>query len=107
MTLTLPFEVAPWNNPLNFDGWQIFRVGTCQGQWRACEGAYEILGIINEQPGNGHFQETMRWFEQSCQRDGYDFRIREVWNKDLAAKLLKHGFVPEEGTADMVKRKFE
>lgn len=102
MIPSLPFEVSPWNHPLNFEGWLVFRVGTCHGQWRSLEDAYEILGIINDQPGNGHFQETMRWFEQSCLRDGYVFRIREVWNKELAAKLVKHGFVAEDN--DMIKR---
>lgn len=87
-----PFEVAPWLNPLNTDGWQLFRVGTCEGQWRSTAGTYEILSVVNDQPGNGHFAITMEYFEVSCKRDGKAFVIREVWNDRLAGHLLKKGF---------------
>jgi len=99
-TPTIPFEVAPWEVS---DDWQRFRVGTCMGLWRCTADAYEILAVDNLQPGNGHFRETMLWFEQSCKRDSKALHIREVWNKELAAKLLKHGFTYGQGD-DMVKR---
>jgi len=88
-----PFEVAPWNNPLNTDGWQLFRVGTCNGQWRSTPTAYEILSVVNDDPGNGHFAILMEYFEASCKRDKRDFIIREVWNKRLQKHLGKLGFL--------------
>jgi hypothetical protein len=100
---TIPFESRPWDSPINDEGWQEFRVGTCRGQWRATPDSYELLGIKNHTPGNGHFQQAMIWFEQSCIRDKRYLRIREVWNKNLAAKLVKHGFTFAQGD-DMVKR---
>lgn len=101
--ISLPFESRPWDSPLNTEGWQEFRVGTCRGQWRSTPDSYELLGIKNHTPGNGHFREAMLWFEQSCIRDGKILRIREVWNADLAGKLLKHGFTYARGD-DMIKR---
>ncbi len=87
-----PFEVAPWRHPLNTDGWQLFRVGTCNGQWRATATAYQILSIINDQPGNGNFHHTLKYFEESCRRDNRDLEILEVDNLRLQGHLLKIGF---------------
>lgn len=93
MTTTRPpFLSRPWINPLNDMGWQDGRVGTCCFQWRATDVAYEILTIINDVPGNGDFGHTLDWFYESCQRDKRVLIIREIWNKRLAAHLLKRGF---------------
>lgn len=100
-----PFEVAPWNNPLNDGGWQLFRVGTCNGQWRATPDAYEILSVINDEPGNGHFAVLMEYFEISCKRDNKDFIILEVWNKQLRKHLGKNGFTCYSG--DNFKKSFK
>jgi hypothetical protein len=51
--------------------------------------AYELLAIVNQQPGNGHFREAMQWFEQSCRRDHKRLIIRECWNLRLAWMLWK------------------
>lgn len=69
-----------------------FRVGTCEGLWRATETHYEILAVVNKQKGNGHFKRALWWFEQSCRRDGRKFLIREVWNPWLAYKCWKNGY---------------
>jgi hypothetical protein len=76
----------------NWDGWRNFRVGTCTGLWRDAEGAYEILSIINRNPGNKHVEAVFWHFYQSCKRDKRNFIIREVMNPGLAAKLIKLGF---------------
>lgn len=87
------FEVSTWNNPFNDQGWLLYRVGTVSGQWRSVPGAYEILSFVNDNPGNGDFGHTMDWFEESCKRDGYNLRIREVSNKRLRKHLVeKRGF---------------
>jgi hypothetical protein len=92
----LPFEVAEWEwNGLSGDNWQRFRVGTCEGIWRCQDDAYEILAIDNKVKGNGHFEDVLQWFYNSCIRDKKNFKIREVWNQKLKAHLInKRGFKP-------------
>lgn len=103
-THNLDFLYAHWNNPLNTEGWQLFKIGTCNGQWRATVTCYEILSVINDQPGNGHFDDVLEWFGNSCKRDKRDFRILEVWNTRLAAHLVnKRGFTLQ-GKDNYIKR---
>jgi hypothetical protein len=104
--MTLEFFSRYWDSPFNQDGWQEFRVGSCRGQWRSTPDSYELNGIKNNTPGNGHFREVMLWFEASCKRDKKYLRIRNVWNKELAGKLVRRGFTYAAGD-DMVKRKFD
>lgn len=99
----LPFLSAHWNHWGNSEGWQVFKIGTCNGQWMATEKTYDILTVINDQPGNGHFTDVLEWFEQSCKRDKKALRILEVWNKDFAFHLVsKKGFTYQSGD-DLVK----
>ncbi len=86
----LPFEVADWEHSPNF---KRFRIGSCEGLWCSNERAYGILAITNNAPGNGHFEDVMQWFENSCRRDKKSFMFLEVWNKRLKKKLIeKYGF---------------
>jgi len=103
-THDLPFLSCHWNNSFNTEGWQLFKIGTCNGQWIATADSYDILSVINEQPGNGHFEDVLQWFENSCKRDGKAFRILEVWNKRLAIHLVeKRGFTYQSDD-DLIKR---
>lgn len=103
-THNLPFLSAHWNNPFNTDGWQVFKVGTCHGQWVSTPETYDILSVINWQPGNGHFEDVLEWFEHACRRDARSLRILEVWNKDFAKHLIeKRGFVYQAGD-NLIKR---
>lgn len=70
----------------------LFRVGTCEGLWRGTDTHYEILAVVNKEKGNGHFRQTMEWFEDSCRRDGRKMLVREVWNPRLALMLRRNGF---------------
>jgi hypothetical protein len=89
----LPFLSRHWDNPFNTDGWQEFLIGTCRGQWISTDTSYDILTVINDSPGNGHFKDVLEWFEQSCKRDKKAFRILEVWNDGLAKHpVTKQGF---------------
>jgi hypothetical protein len=88
---SLPFEST---ETFYIDDWLCFRVGTCHGLWRSTDDAYEILAIKNNKQGNGHFDETLQWFESSCRRDGKKLRLYELWNKQLERHLIeKRGFV--------------
>lgn len=99
-THSLPFLSAPWHRD---PAWQVFKIGTCNGQWRATRDAYEILTIVNDDPGNGHLADVFEWFENSCKRDNKSLRVREVWNKKFLKYLIrKRGFVRERGD-DVIK----
>lgn len=61
-THNLPFEIAPWVTP----DFERFRIGTCTGVYGFHGENYAILGIINDTKGNGHFQDVLDWFYNSC-----------------------------------------
>lgn len=85
----LAFEVAPY--PYNIDNqtqWMCFRVGTCEGLWGSTKESYDILAIVNYQHGNGHFNDVLQWFQQSCCRDKKTLRILEVWNSKFKNHLI-------------------
>jgi hypothetical protein len=103
-THKLDFLSSEWPYLMNTDGWHLYKVGTCNGQWRSTLDAYEILSVINDKPGNGHFNDIMEWFENSCKRDKRILRIREVWNKELHTHMLtKRGFEVESG-GNLIKK---
>ncbi len=91
----LLFEVAPFE--LNIDKerpWMKFRVGTCEGLWRTTKTSYDILAIINTNPGNGHLNDLLQWFEYSCKRDKRSLKVLEIWNSRLKKHLIeKRGFL--------------
>jgi len=100
----LDFECAPY--PYSIDKaneWYCFRVGTCEGLWCAKDDSYDILAITNKEQGNGHFNDVLQWFEQSCKRDNKSLRILEVWNEKFKAHLIdKRGFT-DVGSDNLVK----
>lgn len=92
----LDFEIAEWvpliNMPLAKEFFR-FRVGTCSGLWRSTKDSYDILAIDNKNPGNGHFDDVLEWFIQSCKRDKKVLRVLEIWNKNFKKHLIeKRGF---------------
>jgi hypothetical protein len=96
-THRLDFEACPWESMGGVDDNYVkFRIGTCEGLWSATETTFDILAITNSQPGNGHFEDVLQWFEHACKRDKKNLRILEVWNKELKMHLIKkRGFNPE------------
>lgn len=87
----LPFEIADWNPLPGFPAtkeFMRFRVGSCDGLWRSTKESYDILAITNDNKGNGHFNDVLQWFEQSCRRDKKVLRILEVWNKRFKRHLI-------------------
>lgn len=86
----LAFESSLWHRS---DDFMLFRIGTCHGTWRSTPVSYDILNIINEEPGNGHFEDVLQWFEYSCRRDGKALRILEILQKRFQDHLVnKRGF---------------
>ncbi len=91
-THALDFSTRPWSrNP----EWTDFQVGTCAGLYRATPEAFEILSIVNSEPGNGHFEDVLEWFEHSCRRDKKVLRFLEMMNEGFERHLIqKRGFKP-------------
>lgn len=64
---------------------------------------YEIVAIINSSPGNGHFEDVLEWFENSCRRDNKSLRFCEVWNQNFMKHLKENrGFIAQ-GRNNLVK----
>lgn len=103
----LDFEVADWNPLPGFPPakeFKRFRVGTCHGLWTVTEDSYDILAINNDKPGNGHLEDVLEWFEQSCKRDKRTLRVLEIMNRKFADHLVnKRGFTWERGD-NLIKR---
>lgn len=105
-THNLPFEAAPWDPTFAEFFPQLlaiimrikepivaFRVGTCDGIYTVRDNAYQIIAIQNSEPGNGHFEDVLQWFENSCKRDKKNLMFMEIMNADFGRHLcLKRGF---------------
>lgn len=71
-----------------------FRVGTITGLWISISHCYVILSLINSSPGNGHFDDVLEWFENSCKRDDKNLLILKCMNVAFYRHLLlKRGFM--------------
>jgi hypothetical protein len=103
-THNLIFYSAYWQNPFNLDHWQVFKIGTCKGQWVATDDSYDIISILNECPGNGHFDDVLEWFENSAKRDHKKLRILSVENKRLASHLVKKRGFTYQRDNNLIKR---
>lgn len=92
---------GPWKrDPM----WQHYKIGTCYGLWRSKKKSVEILSVLNDDPGNGHLQDVLEWFEHGCKRDGKFLLIKEFFlNPAFKEHLIKkRGFKPE-GKDDVIK----
>lgn len=68
---------------------------TCEGLYKSSPTSFDILAITNSVPGNGHFEDVLEWFYNSCRRDQKDLVILEVWNSELKRHLIhKRKFKP-------------
>ena len=90
------FLARPWHL-----GWTQFIVGSVHGLYRAKDRKYQILAVVNTLGGNGHFERTLKWFEDSARRDGYGLSFLEVSNPKLLKRLSDMGFVGD--AKEMVK----
>lgn len=99
-THDLSFEAAEWElskwgmTELMGSEFKRFRIGTCSGLWQSTDKSYDILAIDNSKRGNGHFDDVLEWFENSCKRDKKHLMFLEVWNEKLMKHLIeKRGFI--------------
>lgn len=98
-THNLDFLCAAYDNPLEAMGikdeftWIRFKVGTCHGLWAANDKSFLILAVENDEKGNGHFNDVLEWFEQSCKRENKTLIFVEVMNTKFKQYLMnKQGF---------------
>lgn len=91
-THSLDFLSCDWPRDPNI---QMFKIGSCEGLWYCHEETYVILSVINDEPGNGHFDDVFEWFEFSAKRDGYRLMVQHIMNSRFYHHLTsKRGFVP-------------
>lgn len=103
-THDLPFLSKRWDSAFNFDGLQEFKIGTCIGQWTSTKETYDIISIVNDQPGNGHLEDVFEWFENSCKRDKRSLRVLACMNNKFEKHLVyKRGFTYQTDH-DLIKR---
>ena len=90
-THKLDFLACQWHiNPLM----TCFKVGTCNGLFDSNKASYNLVAIINEKPNNGHFEDVLEWFEQSCRRDKKSLKVVAIQNQKFQEHLIqKRGFV--------------
>ena len=81
------FLEKPWKF-----GWREFIVGSCKGIYKTENQEYQILAIHNSKGGNGCFERTLKWFEDSAKRDKYALCFLEVENPKLLSRLSLLGF---------------
>lgn len=98
-THKLEFFAAAWADP----EFTCFKIGTCQGLYVSTSETYDIIAVVNNEPGNGHFQDVIDWFENSCLRDKKSLRFMEMMNDEFRKHLvLKRGYKPE-GENNLIK----
>lgn len=72
-----------------------FKVGTCHGLYSANKDSFEIIAVMNDEPGNGHLTDVLEWFEASAKRDKKALKVVELWNEGFYHHLVnKRGFKP-------------
>jgi len=85
----------PNDDPYPNIPWAVFKVGTCHGQYRKTPEAYEILSVVNDNPGNGHLGDVFEWFEYACRRSRLPLRMLRFTNIPFMKHLIaKRGFCP-------------
>jgi len=104
-THALGFEAAPYPSFFEDEKWNRYRVGTIEGLWNFDESNYLILSFVNSEPGNGHLDDVLEWFEYSAKRDGKSLKILSTYNARFYRHLIaKRGFKPVKGKDyDLIK----
>ncbi len=73
---------------------QLYKVGTCEGQWGSTGDSLFILSVLNKDPGNGHLDDLFEWFEYSAKEHSMNLMVLECENERFYDHLLsKRGFI--------------
>lgn len=96
----LQFEERP--NP-RYKGHREYKVGTIHGIYFNTHTSLNITAVFNDEPGNGHFEDLLQWFERSCKREKMNLVFMHCDNLKFKEHLLnKRGFLPMPGTVNNV-----
>lgn len=91
-THNLEFLAAPFEYDPNLVR---FKIGTCHGLYGFNDKEYELIAIMNDEPGNGHLDDVFEYFENSAKRDKRALKVCEIWNEGFFKHLVsKRGFTP-------------
>lgn len=69
--------------------WTEFDIGTCNGYFGDTKYICELFMIGNKEKGNGHFDATLKWFENKCKLENKNFLISHIENDRLLQHLIK------------------
>ena len=83
--------------------WNLFRMGTMHGQWRETPDHIEILSLSNDSPGNGEFDQLMRYFEDKCIEVQKNLKILCIWNDRFYLHLIHRRGFEKQGKQNVVK----
>lgn len=100
-THKLDFMACPW--PVNPE-FIAFKIGTCEGIYESTDKTYDIIAVVNDTPGNGHFEDVLEWFYNSCRRDKKSLRFMEIMNDKFGKHLLKKRRFKKEGENNLIKK---
>lgn len=107
-THKLSFETAPWEIGFLLSAKNTilrFRVGSCEGIYETTDKHYVIIAIDNKINGNGHFEDVLEWFENSCKRDKKGLAFAEILNDRFYNHLKsKRGF---KGNKQLLTKNFK
>jgi hypothetical protein len=97
----MPFK--PELSPLTDDVYRFF-VGTCNGIFDVNAEGVNIIGITNENPGNGHVDDVFEWFEYAAAGADTRLWVREIYNQRFKQRCLtKRGFIQSSNPMDIYK----
>lgn len=90
--------------PGTWYGEKKYRVGTCTGIYHFTRISLNIVAIVNSEPGNGHFEDVLQWFERSCRRDKKNLVFMHCDNLRFRDHLITNrGFKMIPGTTNVCK----
>lgn len=82
----------------------LFKIGTCNGQYYNTALTWNVISVINDQPGNGHLEDFFQWFEFACKKDSKFFVIEEFFNENFKRHCIeKRDFIAIPGTNNVMK----
>lgn len=100
-THKLDFMCCRWSRSPE---WITWKIGTCHGVYQSTQNTYDILAIYNDERGNGHFEDVLDWFYNSCRRDKKDLRFMEIMNEDFRKHLMKKRGFKKDGKNNLIKK---
>lgn len=81
-----------------------FKIGTCEGIYGTTFTTYDIVAVVNDTPGNGHFEDVLDWFYNSCRRDKKDLRFMEIMNNRFGQHLIEKRGFKKDGKNNLIKK---